>query len=54
MRSDEQAHAALAEAVAEAEAASQTAIHVFEGSLPGADAFEAPNLTSLLDSAEPV
>ncbi|MFQ5501813.1 MAG: hypothetical protein ACE5EQ_05865, partial [Phycisphaerae bacterium] len=54
MRNDDRARAALAEAVAEAETASGQAVHVFEGSLPGAEAFEAPTLKGLVDSASAV
>jgi len=44
MRDDEQAEAALADAVAQAVAASQCEVHVFGGSLPGAESFEPPQL----------
>ncbi|MCG8407122.1 MAG: hypothetical protein MI923_18145 [Phycisphaerales bacterium] len=51
MKDDEQAHAALADAVSQAEATSQKAVHVFGGSLPGAASFEAPDLASSVNPA---
>ena len=45
------AAAPAADAVAQAEATSQKAVHVFGGSLPGAASFEAPDLASSVDPA---
>ena len=54
MRGDERAHAALADAVSKAESASQRAVHVFGGSLPGAVSFQAPDLSGMVSSVSPV
>lgn len=51
MRDDERAHAALSDAVTQAETASQKTVHVFGGSLPGAASFESPVLAGLVNSA---
>lgn len=48
MRGDEQAEAALADAVAQAEAASNQAVHIFNGSLPDAGSFEPPQLAGAI------
>ncbi len=48
MRNDEQAEAALADAVAKAEAASEQQVHIFGGSLPGAESFEPTQLAGAI------
>ncbi len=54
MRDDEPAHAALADAVAHAEAASNRRIHTYRGSINGAEFFQASELGEVVDSATDV